>query len=80
MGLHMPNRPDAALGIPNGRVAPVHGPETRIGTGDLRAVAQPQAVQRLAEPAFRTTRRHFRAQAPRCRFHASMTGTLQSRS
>ena len=65
MGLHMPNRPDAAPGIPRGRVAPVHGPETRIGTGDPRAVAQPQAVQRLAESTFRTPSRHFPAQAPR---------------
>ena len=39
MGLHMPNRPYAAPGIPKGRVAPVHGPETRIGTGGPRAVA-----------------------------------------
>ena len=41
MGLHMPKRPDAAAGIPKGRVAPVHGPETWIGTGDPGAVAQP---------------------------------------
>ena len=30
---------DAAVGIPKGRVAPVHGPETRIGLGDPRAVS-----------------------------------------
>ncbi len=71
MGLHMPNRPDAAAGIPKGRVAPDHGSETRIGIGDPGAVAQPQAVQRLAEPSIRTPRRHFPAQAPRCRFHTS---------
>ena len=75
MGLHMPNRPCAAPGIPKGRVAPVHGPETRIGTGDPRAVAQPQAVRRLAEPAFRTLGRDFLAQAPRCRFHTSGSAT-----
>ena len=59
MGLHMPNRPDAAPGIPKSRVAPDHGPKTRIGTGDPRAVAQLQAVRRLAEPAFRTCGRDF---------------------
>jgi len=58
-----------------GRVAPVHGPQKRIGTGDPRAVAQPEAVQRLAEPAFRTTGRHSPAQAPRCRFHTSGSAT-----
>ncbi len=46
MGVHMSNLPYAAPGIPKGRVAPVHGPERRIGTGDPWAVAQPQAVQR----------------------------------
>ena len=64
MGLHMPNRPDAATGIPKGRVAPVHSPKTRIGTGDPRAVAQSQPVQRLAEPPVRTPARYFPAQAP----------------
>jgi len=64
MGVHMPNRPGAAPGIPKGRVAPVHGPETRIGSGDPRAVAQPQAVRRLAERGFRTLGRDFPAQAP----------------
>ena len=49
MGLHMPNSPYAAPGIPKGRVAPAHGPETWIGTGDPRSVAQPQAVRRLAK-------------------------------
>ena len=46
MGLHMPNRPDAAPGIPKGRVAPGNGPETRIGSGDPGAVAQTEAAQR----------------------------------
>ena len=78
MGLHMPNRPDAAPGIPKGRVAPVHGPETRIGTGDPRAVAQPQAVQRLVELAFRTTQRHSAAQTPQCRFHTSGSATCSA--
>ena len=41
-------------------VATVHGPETRIGTDDTRAVAQPQAVRRLAE--FRVP--HDKAQFP----------------
>ena len=82
MGLHMPNRPDAAPGIPKGRVAPVHGPEKRIGTGDPRAVAQPKAVQRLAASTFRTLLWHFPAQAPRCRFHTSRstTGSTPRRS
>ena len=57
MGLHVPNLPDAAPGIPKGRVAPVHGPERRIGTGDPRAVAQLQAVRRLAEFPVRTPER-----------------------
>ena len=61
--------------MPNTGVAPVHGPETRIGTGDPRAVAQHQAVRRLAEPAFRTLGRDFPAQAPRCRFHTSGSAT-----
>jgi hypothetical protein len=34
MGLHMPNRPDAATGIPKGRVAPVHGLEARFDIGE----------------------------------------------
>ena len=64
MGLHMPNRPDAAPGIPKGRVTPVHGPERRIGTGDPRAVAQPQAVRRLAEFPVRTPERDFPCTSP----------------
>ncbi len=75
MSLHMPNSPYAAPGIPKGRVAPVHGPQTRIGTGDPRAVAQPEAVRRLAEPTSRTPKRNFPAQAPRCRIHTSGSAT-----
>ena len=57
MGLHVPNLPDAAPGIPKGRVAPDHGPETRIDSGDSRAVVQPQSVRRLAEFVVRTPER-----------------------
>ena len=45
MGVHMPNYPDAAPGIPKGRVAPIHGLDGRIGIGAPLAVAQPQARQ-----------------------------------
>ncbi len=38
---------------------PVHGPQRRIGTGDPRAVAQLQAVRRLAEFPVRTPERDF---------------------
>ena len=75
MGVHMSNLPYAAPGIPKGRVAPVHGPERRIGTGDPWAVAQPKAVQRLWESAFRTPKRYLAAQAPRCRIHTSGSAT-----
>jgi len=82
MGLHMPSRPYAAPGIPKGRVAPVHGPQTRSGNGDPQAVAQPQPVRQLAEPAFRTPERSFAARAPRCRIHTSgsATGSAPRRS
>ncbi len=52
-----------------------HDKHRRIGTGDPQAVAQPHAVQRLAESAFRTARRHFPAQAPRRRIHTSRLAT-----
>ena len=71
----MPNRPYAAPGIPKGRVAPVHGPERRIGTGDPRAVAQLQAGRRLAEFLVRTPERDFPAQAPRCQMRTSGSAT-----
>ena len=82
MGLHMPGRPYAAPGIPKGRVAPVHGPQTRIGSGDPQAVVQPQAVRRLRKLAFRMPRWHSPAQAPRCRFRTSgsATGSAERRS
>ena len=73
--VHIPTLRDARTGHRNTRVAPDHGPETRIGTGDPGAVAQPQAVQRLAEPSIRTPMRHFPAQAPRWRFHTSGSAT-----
>ena len=74
--------PDADRGMPRWGVAPNHGPGTRIGIGAPLAVAQPQAVQRLAEPGFRTTWRHFPAQAPRRRIHTSgsATGSAERRS
>ena len=75
MAVHIPNRRRAVPGTPKGRAAPVHGPETRIGTGDPRTVAQPQAVQRFAETSIRTPRRHFPAQAPRCQIHTSGSAT-----
>ncbi len=59
IGLMERERPDAAVGIPKGRVAPGNGSETRIGIGDPGAVAQPQAVQRLTDPSFRTPRAAF---------------------
>jgi hypothetical protein len=58
IAVHIPNRRRAVPGTPKGRVAPVHGPETWIGTDDPQFVAQIQAVQRLAELGFRTPRRH----------------------
>ncbi len=81
MGLHVPNLPDAALGIPKGRVAPVHGPVRRIGSGDPRAVDQLQAARRLGEFPVRTPERDFPAQAPRCQMctSGSATGSAQLR-
>ena len=71
-----------ALGIETPGSPPRHGHTARIGTGDPRAVAQPQADRRLAESAFRTLGRDFPAQAPRCRFHTSgsATGSPERRS
>ena len=72
--MHNAILPDADRGMPRW-VAPSHGPETRIGTGDPRAVAQLQAIQRLADSAVCTPRRHYLAQQPRCETDTSGSTT-----
>ena len=44
-----------------------HGRKLRSGTADPVAGVQPQSSQRHTEPLARTSRRRFRAHAPRCR-------------
>ena len=50
-GVRIPTRRDARTGHRNRRVAPVHGPKARIGTGGSATVAQRQDGQRHAAPA-----------------------------
>jgi len=50
-GMRIPTARDARTGHRNRRVAPIHGPMARIGTGGSAAVAQHQGGQPHAAPA-----------------------------
>ncbi len=61
-------------------VAPVQGLEARIGIAAPTAVAQPQAVQQLAESVLCTSETRFPAHRPRCHMCASGSASGASKT